>query len=158
MVRIDILTIIMSKHEEGELILRLYELRREPTMRLARDWFFRDFFPETVAEYNATLFGQNGAHVRMVTSYWDMAAALVNHGAIGLDLFNDTNGEYVGVFAKVEPFLGDIRAMYGAQNMVNLEKVVDDTKGGRERVAATRERMNGMRAKMTAMRAAAVAS
>ena len=62
MVRIDILTIIMSKHEEGELILRLYELRREPTMRLARDWFFRDFFPETVAEYNATLFGQNGAN------------------------------------------------------------------------------------------------
>src|SRR4051812_37582786 len=94
--------ISMSKHAEAELILKLYDLRREETMRQARDWFFRDFNPETIADFNATLFGEHSGHMRMVMSYWDMAAALVNHGAISLDLFTDTNGEYIGVFSKLE--------------------------------------------------------
>ena len=110
----------MSKHEDGALILKLYELRREPTMRKARDWYFAEFFPETTADYNAALFGEHSGHLRMVTSYWDMAAALVNHGAIDLELFNDANGEHIGVFARVEHLLGDVRAAYGSQYMANL--------------------------------------
>jgi hypothetical protein len=148
----------MSKHEDGALILKLYELRREPTMRKARDWYFAEFFPETMADYNAAVFGEHSGHLRMVTSYWDMAAALVNHGAIDLDLFNAANGEHIGVFAKIEHLIGDVRGAYGAQYLVNLEKLIDDTKDGRERVAATRERMRGMKAKIAAMRAASTAS
>src|SRR5262249_50282773 len=105
----------MSKHEEADLILKLYDLRREPTMRIARDYFFRDFNPESMADISNLLMGEHSGHIRMVVSYWDMAAALVNHGAIDIKLFNDTNGEHLGVFTKMEPFLGEIRAAFGAQ-------------------------------------------
>src|SRR5450755_833566 len=70
----------MSKQEEAGLILKLYELRREETMRKARDWFFREFHPQTFADYNAVMFGEHSGHVRMVVTYWDMAAAMVNRG------------------------------------------------------------------------------
>ena len=49
----------------------------------------------------------------MVTGYWNMAAALVNHGAVGIDLFSDTNGEHLSVFAKLEPLLAEVRAELG---------------------------------------------
>jgi hypothetical protein len=143
----------MSKHEEGELILKLYDLRREATMRKARDWFFAEFNPETMEDYTAAVFSEHSGHARMVLSYWDMAAALVNHGAISQELFNDTNGEFIPVFAKVEQLIPDIRAAYGPQFLVNLERLIDNTKGGRERVAATRERMKSMRAQVAAARA-----
>ena len=126
-------------------------------MRQARDWFFAGFNPETMADYEAALFSEHSAHIRMVTSYWDMAAALVNHGAISLDLFNDTNNEYFFVFAKIEHLLSGIRASFGPQFLANLERLIDDTKGGRERVAATRERIKQMRAQIAAMQAKATA-
>src|SRR5690349_23066491 len=90
----------MSKQEEAGLILKLYELRREETMRKARDWYFREFNPQSVADFNAAMFGEQSAYLRMVISYWDMTAALVNNGAISLQLFNDSNGEHIGVFSK----------------------------------------------------------
>jgi hypothetical protein len=147
----------MSKHEEANLILKLYELRREPTMRTARDWYFMEFNPESMADYNAALFSENSGHVRMVVSYWDMAAALVNSGAIGLDLFTETNGEHFGVFAKVELLLGEMRAAYGPQVLMNLEKLIDATPGGRERCAIVRTRTKEIRAMVSAQRAASAA-
>jgi hypothetical protein len=86
----------------------------------------------------------------MVISYWDMAAALVNHGAVSLELFNETNGEHIGVFSKLEPFLAELRAQWGAQYLANLEKLIDASPNGRKRVADQRERMKEMRAKMAA--------
>jgi len=85
-----------------------------------------------------------------VTSYWEMAAALVNNGAINLQLFNDTNGEQYLVFGKVQPFLNEIRSAYGPQYLIQLEKLIDATPGGRERVAGVRERMKAMRARFAA--------
>ena len=79
----------MSKTEDAGLILKLYELRREETMRKARDWYFREFNPQSMADFNAAIFGEHSGHMRMVLSYWDMAAALVNDGAIRAELFND---------------------------------------------------------------------
>lgn len=140
----------MSKHDEANLILKLYELRREETMRKARDWFFREFHPESLADLNATMFSEHSGHARMVMSYWDMAAALVNHGAISSELFNDTNGEHLSVFAKLEPFLGEVRASYGPQFLANLEKLIDTTPGSRERLGMVRERMNAIRAQLAA--------
>ena len=90
-------------------------------MRTARDWYFLEFNPESVEDFNKALFSENSGHMRMVASYWDMAAALVNHGAISLDLFNETNGEHIGVFAKLEPFLEEVRASMSPQFLVNLE-------------------------------------
>lgn len=140
----------MSKQEEAGLILKLYELRREPTMRIARDWFFRDFNPESLADFQAGMLGEHSAHLRMVVTYWDMAAALVNNGAIDLQLFTDANGEHIGVFAKLEPILGEIRSAFSPQFARNLEKVIDATPDGRKLAAANRERMKSMRAQIAA--------
>lgn len=145
----------MSKQEEASLILKLYDLRREATMRKAREWFFRDFNPESMADVNVAMMGENGAYLRMVLSYWDMAAGLVNHGAISRDLFNDTIGEHVPVFAKIEPFLAEARAVLYPGYLQNLEKLIDETPDGRKRVAATRERMKAMRAEIAAHQATA---
>jgi hypothetical protein len=137
----------MSKQEEAGLILKLYELRREETMRKARDWFFREFNPETVADFNAAMFSDKSGYLRMVISYWDMAAAFVNDGAISRELFNDCNGEYLGVFTKLEPILAEVRTMYSPQFAAQMEKLIDATPGGRERIAVQRERMKTMRAR-----------
>jgi hypothetical protein len=144
----------MSIQDEAGLILKLYELRREETMRKARDWYFREFNPETIADFRAAIFGEHSGHIRMVVTYWDMAAALVNRGAIGLELFNDANGEQIGVFAKIEPILSEIRAAFGPQYATNLEKLIDATQGGRQRTAGTREQMKAIRAQMASQQSA----
>ena len=146
----------MSIQEEAGLILKLYELRREETMREARDWYFREFHPQSLAEFNGEMFGAHttalmgphSGHLRMVVTYWDMAAALVNRGAISQELFTDANGEHLGVFGKIEPLLGDIRKGFGPGYAVNLEKLIDATPNGRQRTAASREQMKAIRAQM----------
>ncbi len=145
----------MSQQEEAGLILKLYELRREDTMRKARDWYFREFNPESMADFNGAIFGEHSGHLRMVITYWDMAAALVNNGAISLQLFEDSNGEHIGVFSKVEPLLGEIRAAYGAQFAVNFEKLIDAAPDGRKRTAEARERMKAIRTQLAAKQAKA---
>ncbi len=67
-----------------------------------------------------------------------MAASLVNNGAIGQDLFNDSNGEQIAVFSKIEPILGDIRGAYGPHFAANFEKLIDSTPDGRKRTAEAR--------------------
>jgi hypothetical protein len=138
----------MSKQEEATLILQLYELRREDTMRKARDWYFREFNPESFADFRSAIMGEHSGHLRMVVSYWDMAAALVNNGAISLELFNECNGEHIGVFSKIEPILGEIRAAFGPQFAASLEKLIDATPDGRKRAAQGRELMKSIREEM----------
>ena len=145
----------MSIQEEAGLILKLYELRREETMREARDWFFREFNPQTFAEFEAAMMGPHSGHVRMVVSYWDMATAFVNSGAISSELFSECNGEHIGVFMKIEPLLPEIRSFVGPNFAMNLEKMIDATPGGRERVAFMRERMKGILERLKAQQAKA---
>jgi hypothetical protein len=92
-------------HGAAELILRLYEIRREDELRRARDWFAGQFFPSTAEEVLATWTGPESARYRMVTTYWEMAATLVNHGAIPEGLFHDANTEHVAVWVKLRPHL-----------------------------------------------------
>ena len=143
----------MSNQEEAGLILKLYELRREDTLRKARDWYVREFDPQSIADFNNAMFGEHSGYLRMVVSYWDMAAALVNNGAIGLELFNASNGEHILVFSKVELLLSEVRSAYGPQFCANLEKLIDATPDGRKRAAATRERMKAIRAQLAAKQA-----
>jgi hypothetical protein len=124
-------------------------------MRKARDWYFREFHPQSMSDFNNAMFGGESGYLRMVITYWDMAAALVNNGAISLELFNDSNGEHIGVFSKFEPLLGEIRAAYGPQFAVNFEKLIDATPDGRKRVAAARERMKDIGAQLAARQAKA---
>jgi hypothetical protein len=136
----------MSKHKDAELILRLYELRREEKMREARDWFF-GFNPSSSQDIMAVVTGNDSAKFRMVTSYWDMACSFVSHDAIDEDMFNDANGEHVAVFAKLQPFLEEMRKMSGNQNYLkHLEKVVMGMPDAETRLARMRERIAQMAA------------
>jgi hypothetical protein len=129
-----------TSHEGADLVLRLYDLRREVKMREARDWYRLRFNPGSSREVMAVLEGPQNAFFRMVVSYWDMAAALVNHGAIDEGLFNDVNVEHVGAFAKVEPFLADLRAALGNPDyLVQLERLVMRLPDAKARLAAVRE-------------------
>ena len=131
----------MSKHEDANLILKLYDLRREAVMREARQWFFT-FNPQSIQDFIDVLLGEHSGHYRMVVSYWDMAASLVNHGAIEEQLFNDTNGEHLFVYSKIESFLPELRSLFGnPQFLENLEKVVKRIPNHEERISALRERM-----------------
>lgn len=97
---------------DAEIILKLYELRRETVMRQARAWVGTEFWPETADDYWAI--ASNGAdphnaYLRQVVSYWEMAAAMVLHGAISPELFVDCNGEGFFLLAKFAPILDAIR-------------------------------------------------
>jgi len=115
----------MSKTESAELILRLYETRREPVMREARNWVI-GFFPESAEDIIKTMIdAETSAKYRMVTTYWDMAAGFVNHGAIDEEMFNDANAEHIVVFSKIQPFLNELRQILDNPNMlVYLEKLI----------------------------------
>lgn len=141
----------MSKTESADLILKLYDLRREATMREARNWIF-GFNPTSADEYMQTMMDEKvGGYLRMVVSYWDMAATLVNQGAIDADMFNQTNGEHVIVFAKLEPILADLRTIWEMpEALSNLEKVILDSPNGAEKVKKTQEWMKTMMAKFAA--------
>ena len=136
-----------SSYESATLIIRLYELRREPTMREARNWYARSFNPTSIDEVMQAVSGPNSAHFRMVTSYWDMAASFVLNDAIDEKMFNDANGEQHVVFAKIEPFIAEYRAKMGnPAYLASLERLVMKTPGARDRLAALRERFRAMAA------------
>jgi hypothetical protein len=102
----------MTEAQGGaELILRLYEIRREDELRRARDWFAAQFFPLSTEEVLAAWTGPESARYRMVTTYWEMAATLVNHGAIPEPMFHDANTEHVAVWLKLRPHLERLREM-----------------------------------------------
>ncbi|MEP6788731.1 MAG: hypothetical protein ABJB40_09895 [Acidobacteriota bacterium] len=148
----------MSKVESADLILKLYDLRREDKMREARNWMFT-FNPTSADEYFQTMMDPNvGGYLRMVTSYWDMAASFVNHGAIDADMFNDTAGEHIMVFAKVEPHLAELREKFqNPKAFQHLEKLIYDMPDGRERVVKTQEWMKSIQEQMAAAQAGAKA-
>jgi hypothetical protein len=135
--------------DSANLILKLYELRREETMRAARNFVFT-FNPKSAQEYMAGVMGPNGAYIRMVTSYWEMAASFVVNGAIDGAMFDQANGEHVFVFAKFEPILADLRGMMGPSMFKNLEHVCLNPPVGIERVRAVQERLRGMMAAQAA--------
>lgn len=131
----------MGKHEDADLILKLYDLRREAVMREARNWLFT-FNPTSVQDVMDVMMGEHSGHFRMVISYWDMAAALVNNGAIDEQLFNETNGEQLFVYMKVEPLLEEIRTMFdNPEFLKNLETLVKRMPNIEQRLASMRERM-----------------
>ncbi len=137
----------MNKVESADLILKLYDLRRETVMREARSWIIT-FFPESTQEIMKVLLtSEHGAHLRMVWSYWDMAASLVLHGAIDEQMFDDVNGEHLMVYSKIEPFVGEIRAAFeNPKFLANLEKLIMKRPDAKEFLASRREMMKKMMA------------
>jgi hypothetical protein len=100
---------------DAEIILKLYELRREEVMRKARAWVVGEFWPATAEDYFAVIGNSADPHnawLRQVVSYWEMAAAMVLHGAVSAELFVDCNGEGFFLLAKFAPFLEAIRGRF----------------------------------------------
>jgi hypothetical protein len=103
---------MLATPADAEIILRLYELRTEAVMRQARAWVLGEFWPTTAEEYFSVaenLPDPHNAWLRQVLTYWEMAAAMVLHGAVSAELFVDCNGEGFVLLAKFAPFLDAIR-------------------------------------------------
>ncbi len=119
-------------------------MRREATMREARS-FWLTFNPETVEDLMAGMASPNGAYVRMVISYWEMACSLVVNGAIDEKMFNDANGEHLVVFGKVEPVIAKFRETMGDPNVwKNLETVALGAPDARRRIDGIKARIKAM--------------
>ncbi len=103
---------MLATPADAEIVLKLYELRTEAVMRQARAWVMGEFWPQTAEEFFTVMedpADPHNAFLRQVLSYWEMAAALVLHGAVSAELFFDTNGEGFFLLAKFAHILEAIR-------------------------------------------------
>lgn len=117
---------MLATPADAEIILKLYELRTEPLLREARAWIGGEFWPTTAEEFFAVSLNPkhpHSAHFRQVTSYWEMAAALVLHGAVSAELFVDCNAEGFFLLAKFAPILDAIREKHPGFLMKTSELV-----------------------------------
>jgi hypothetical protein len=116
----------MPTHEDANLILRLYDLRREPRMRQARDWFFRYFRVKTMEEFLALCPPGSDANAsyRMLTTYWEMAASFVVHGTLDRELFFENDQELLFLWERVRELLPRLREAYkNPMSLKNVEQV-----------------------------------
>jgi hypothetical protein len=132
--------------ESAQLLLELYGLRRDPVLREARHWFLSEFNPQSFDELLALAGGVRNPAFRMVCGYWDMAASLVTFGAIDAKMFRAANSEIFATFAKVEPFLDELRRASGIPEFLeHLQRVVTSTPGAAQRTALLREQFRAAR-------------
>ncbi|MFP5275573.1 MAG: hypothetical protein ACLGPM_00540 [Acidobacteriota bacterium] len=139
---------MLATPADAEIILRLYELRREPVMRQARAWIAGEFWPRTVEEFFAVAENPadpHNAYFRQVTSYWEMAAALALHGAVSADLFVDCNGEGFFLLAKFAPLLEKIHERNPAF-LAKTSALISRFSTAAQRYDAIRKRVEAARA------------
>ena len=140
-----------ATYEDANLILRLYELRREEKLREARQWFAAEFRPQTFDDVKAVIMPghPNNTAFRMVVSYWDMAASFAVRGPLKAELLLESAGELIGVWALVEPFIAELRALFQLPEFLrNLEEII-------QRVDWAPSRLQWIQARIAAQRAAA---
>jgi hypothetical protein len=134
--------------EEAELILRLYELRREAVMRQARSFVGGEFLPQSAQRLIEWVSkgGQETGYILQVYGYWDMVCAFVKHGTLSEALVFDTCQEMYFQYAKIQPYLKEFRKrMELPEWMQNLEGVIEGSAKGRKRIAAMRKNLEKMR-------------
>lgn len=140
--------------EQAQLILKLYELRREPEMRKARTWWMAEFWPKSADDFMKVAWApgtQENNWMRQVAGYWGIATSFVLQGVISDDLFlvPGFSGEMFVMLAKVHPFLGELREQLGDPEVfADIEKVVKRTKWGRERLQFLLRRMDSWQARL----------
>ena len=138
---------------DAQLIMQLYDLRREAEMRKARSWWFNEFWPQNAEDFLKIAFNmgtQENNWLRQVTGYWSMAASFVLQGALNEQLFIQpaVSGEMFVLLAKIHPFLKELREKAGDPHMFeNIEKVISGSKFGRERLKFMIKRVEMMREK-----------
>jgi hypothetical protein len=131
------------------MLLKLYELRREPRLRQAREWFVRHYHVQSLQE-QASLTPEEDTNFRMTVSYWDMAAAFVRRGLVDEEMFFETSGEMWIVWDRVKALVGPVRERAKDPHIwENLEKQAVRFEVWRERrapgcIAAMRQMMEQM--------------
>jgi hypothetical protein len=139
-------------HEQVNLLLKLYDTRREPRLREAREWYSANFHPKTPEDVMriAPPGSRENAYMRMVISYWEMVASIVNRGLIDEDFFFENTGEQWVVFEQVKPVLAAWRAMFSSPKFLsNLEEQCKRLEAWREkRNPGSTEAMRKMLAQM----------
>jgi hypothetical protein len=138
---------MLATPADAEIILKLYELRTEPVMRQARAWVGGEFWPQSLEDYLAVAENSADPHnafLRQVMSYWEMAAALVLHGAVSAELFVDCNGEGFYLLAKLEPILEAIREK-NPMFMARTSELINRFSTAAQRYEVTLKRVNAMR-------------
>jgi hypothetical protein len=144
---------------DAQLIMQLYDLRREPEMRKARSWWFTDFWPQSADDFLKVAFNVKTPEnnwLRQVSGYWSMAASFVLQGALNEELFIQpaVSGEMFIVYAKVHPFLKELREKAGDPHIfASIEQVITGSKFGRERLKFMLKRVEMMREKMAPAKA-----
>ena len=136
-------------HEQAQLHLQVYDLRREAKLREARDWFQQNFKPATFEDaMRLAPFGsQHSTYVGMVFGYWEQACTLLNYGLLHEDLFFETSGEFFGVWEALKPVIPEFRKRFVDKNLLaNLEKAAERFEAWSEKrspghIAAMREYM-----------------
>jgi len=140
-------------HEQARLHLQVYDLRREPRLRQARDWFFQNYHADTFEEAMriAAPGTESGTFAGMVMGYWEQACALLNYGLLHEDLFFETSGEFFGVWELLKPVVPQFRERFvDKQLLAHLEKAAQRYEVWMERrapghIAAMRQFMQQMR-------------
>jgi hypothetical protein len=140
--------------KEAQLILQLYDLRREAEMRKARNWWMGDFWPGSADDFLKVAWAMGTPEnnwLRQVGGYWGIAASFVLQGALSEELFLRPafSGEMFVLFAKVHPFLTELREKLDDPELfLDLEKVITKTKWGRDRLKFTLKRLETWREKL----------
>jgi hypothetical protein len=143
--------------QDAEIILRLYDLRREATMRVARKFVITEFWPQSYEEFRDILLDyrhEKNAFMRQVLTYWDMAAAMVLQGAVSEELFYASNVEPYFIFAKFGHHLEQLRKDYISPEFLKNVEALAKRPRGRERVRHLRERVAARQAQISAAKAA----
>jgi hypothetical protein len=149
-------------HEQAQLHLQIFEMRREARLRQARDWFFKNYNVENVddAMRIAGPGTEGGTNMMMVTSYWEQACAFLNYGLLHEDLFFETSGEFFGVWEAVKPIVPQLRELFKSPHfLAHLEKTAKRYEEWSEKRApghidAMRQMMKQMRGKTSTSKAA----
>jgi hypothetical protein len=123
---------------DAELLLHLYEVRREPELRRARKWFLTEFKPTSYSEIKARYLSHSDEDrwFRMTVSYWEMVGAMVNQGALHAELFFDHTGEDIVTWERCKPWIADARADIRPTYMMQFERLVEAHKAHRAKAIA----------------------
>jgi hypothetical protein len=140
----------MASHHDAELILKLYDLRRETEMRKARTFLGFEFWPNSAEDFAKVAAGTDAnRYWRQGISFWSMAADLVLHGTVDESLFLDTAGEMFFFFAKFKPFLADIRKTQ-PEAFLAIETLINRSQQGKDKLAYFEQRVSAAKQRMQA--------
>lgn len=130
-------------HHDGDLLLKIYDLRREPVMRESRATLLRDYWPRAVEDALAVLKSDHplNREWRQVTTYWEMVYGMARWGVIHADFLVDNSGEGMVFFARAEPYLAELRERAGPRMLRNSEWIANETETGRKMMELMRARV-----------------